>query len=214
MQNQKVKVKMPTFEKKKLILASSSIYRRNLLARFHIPFEVVTPTINENPRISESPRKMAMRLSIEKAISVSNRYPESLVIAADQVLSTNNLPIGKPIDPFHAKKQLLALSGKKAVFHTAVTVTNGKKLRRKSIPTYCKFRMLDPNLISVYLQLENPYNAAGSIKVEGLGIALLESIRSKDPSAVIGLPLLTVARMMRFFNMDPILSAYSINSNY
>ncbi len=166
---------------------------------------MIIPNVNENAKKDEKPNQLAMRLATEKAMCISKQYPESIVIGADQVASINGMPIGKPKNFYRAKNQLHEFSGKYVVFYTAVAVTNGEHIRKKNVATYCKFRELDSKLISVYLKLEEPYNSAGSIKTEGLGITLFEKIESRDPTAIIGLPLIAVSKMLRFFKIEPIL---------
>lgn len=188
-----------------LILASSSPYRRELLSRLRLPFSAVSPDIDETPRPGETPATLALRLSVEKAQAVAAHHPGAVVIGSDQVATVNGEPIGKPGDFERARAQLARLSGQEVEFHSALAVTDGTRILRDDIVTRCRFRALAPAAIEAYLRAEQPYDTAGSAKAESLGIALMESIRSDDPTAIIGLPLIALTGMLRSFGIDPLL---------
>src|SRR5690606_9575677 len=188
----------------RLILASSSPYRRELLARLGIPFSTVAPNVDESPLPGESPADLALRLSVAKAQAVAQAHPASLIIGSDQVATTGGLAIGKPGNFERAKAQLEQLSGQTVEFHSALCVSNGDRHVTADIITRCQFRNLSPQEITNYLQREQPYDTAGSAKAEGLGIALMDSMQSDDPTAIIGLPLITLSRMLRSFGLNPL----------
>jgi septum formation protein len=182
-----------------LILASTSIYRRELLARLHLPFEVSAPEVDETPLAGESPAATAARLALAKALAVAQRFPEAIVIGSDQVADLNGQTLGKPGSHAGAVEQLQRMSGRDVVFHTAVAVVQLQtEFRAQDLaPVQVRFRVLDDATIADYLALEQPYDCAGSAKAEGLGIALLDAIDSDDPTALIGLPLIRTSRMLR-----------------
>ena len=182
-----------------LILASTSIYRRELLARLHLPFEVSAPEVDETPLAGESPAATAARLALAKALAVAQRFPQAIVIGSDQVADLNGQALGKPGSRAGAIEQLRRMSGRDVVFHTAVAVVHQQAAFRAQdlAPVQVRFRVLDDATIADYLALEQPYDCAGSAKAEGLGIALLEAIHSDDPTALIGLPLIRTSRMLR-----------------
>ena len=182
-----------------LVLASTSPYRRELLGRLRLPFEVVDPQVDEAPTPGESPPAVALRLAEAKARSAAARYPAALILGSDQVAEIDGLRLDKPGARERARQQLLFASGREVVFHTAVTLLRGQTGRADSIlvPTRVRFRKLDAADIDAYLNKEQPYDCAGSAKAEGLGIALLEEITGSDPTALIGLPLIAVACLLR-----------------
>lgn len=184
---------------RELILASSSRYRRELLLRLRLPFECLAPQVDETPHDGESPRALALRLALDKARVISRQYPAALVIGSDQVADLNGQALGKPGNFERAAAQLRAMSGQTIIFHTALAVVCQETgFEQADISAVrATFRPLDPVEIQTYLKLEEPYDCAGSAKSEGLGIALLERIDSDDPTALIGLPLIRVARMLR-----------------
>ena len=189
-----------------LILASTSPYRRELLARLHLPFEPHSPEVDETPASGEPPAALAQRLAIAKARAVAARFPEAVVIGSDQVAELDGQPIGKPGTHERAVQQLRAMRGRSVVFHTAVAV-----VRRDTgfeaealVPVTVRFRPLDDAEIERYLRLEQPYDCAGSAKVETLGIALLDAIESTDPTALVGLPLIETCRLLRAAGLDPL----------
>ncbi|ARP95890.1 Maf family nucleotide pyrophosphatase [Bordetella genomosp. 13] len=187
-----------------LILASSSPYRRELLSRLRLPYTAVSPDIDETPRPGEGPAELALRLSEEKARAIASRHPGAVVIGSDQVATVDGAPIGKPGDFERARAQLQALSGRTVEFHSALAVTDGTRVLREDVVTRCRFRTLSSAAIDAYLHAEQPYDTAGSAKAERLGIALMEAIHSDDPTAIIGLPLIALTRMLLDFGIDPL----------
>ena len=190
----------------KLILASSSPYRKELLARLCVPFESISPDIDESPRQGEVPEALARRLSLAKAQAIAAAAPEDLVIGSDQVATLNGKdPIGKPGTIENARRQLAAASGKTMHFYTAFTLLSPHHAPiEHCVPIEVRFRKFEAAEIDRYLALEQPLDCAGSAKCEGLGIALLESIRTDDPTALIGLPLMLVADALRRVGLPPI----------
>ncbi|MCX8086919.1 MAG: Maf family nucleotide pyrophosphatase [Rhodocyclaceae bacterium] len=182
-----------------LILASTSPYRRELLARLKLPFEVVSPETDETPLPDEPPAATAERLSLTKAQAVAARAPTALIIGSDQVAYCGHRRYGKPGTREAARCQLRELSGQTVVFHTGVCLLNAQSGRHhlRGIPTEVRFRELSDAEIERYLEREDALNCAGSARSEGLGIALLEWQRSDDPTALIGLPLIALAEMLR-----------------
>ncbi|MDM0012638.1 Maf family nucleotide pyrophosphatase [Variovorax sp. J22P168] len=187
-----------------LILASTSRYRRELLTRLRLPFEVHAPEVDETPLAGETPRALAERLALEKANAVARRFPEAIVIGSDQVADLAGEPLGKPGDHARAALQLQRMRGQTLVFQTAVAVVCQASAfsQRDLAPVRVVFRDLDDAAIERYLRAEQPYDCAGSAKSEGLGIALLDSIDSDDPTALVGLPLIRTARMLRAAGID------------
>jgi septum formation protein len=181
-----------------LILGSTSVYRRELLARLQIPFETVSPDVDETPVAGEMPADLARRLALAKARSVAARFPQAVVIGSDQVADLDGEPLGKPGNHERATDQLRRMRGHWLVFQTAVAVacmaTGYEQMEMASVRV--KFRNLSDAEIETYLQREKPYDCAGSAKSEGLGIALLETIDSDDPTALIGLPLIRTCGML------------------
>ncbi|AUL46677.1 septum formation protein Maf [Bordetella trematum] len=190
-----------------LILASSSRYRRAMLERLRIPFESISPDVDETPHPGETPAALALRLSIAKAQAVAGKHPGSIVIGSDQVATIDGVPIGKPGNFERAQQQLRQLSGRVVEFHSALAVTDGQRIEQADIITYCHFRTLSEAAIDAYLHAEQPFDTAGSAKAESLGIALMESMRSDDPTAIIGLPLIALTGMLSRFGLDPLRSA-------
>jgi septum formation protein len=182
-----------------LILASTSRYRRELLQRFRLPFDVVSPEVDEAPLPGETPQALAQRLALAKAHAVAARFPEAVVIGSDQVADLDGEPHGKPGDHVRATVQLRRMRGRTLIFQTAVAVVcSASGFSAHDIaPVRVTFRQLSDEAIEAYLRAEAPYDCAGSAKSEGLGIALLESIESDDPTALIGLPLIRTGRMLR-----------------
>ncbi|MDC0127406.1 Maf family nucleotide pyrophosphatase [Methylophilaceae bacterium] len=181
-----------------IILASSSVYRKKLLERLLLEFTVVKPEMEEIRRESETAYDAADRLAEEKAKKVSNQFKEAIVIGCDQTAEYNNIQIQKPLDYERAVYQLQELSGKKVNFHSAICVNYSKKkiFQKKVISFNVKYKNLNLTEIESYLKKEQPFNCIGSIKSEGLGITLLDEINSSDPTAVIGLPLITLVGML------------------
>lgn len=188
----------------RLILASSSPYRRALLERLRLPFETIAPDIDETPLENESPVELALRLAKEKATVIAKISPSAVVIGSDQVATINGAAIGKPGNHERAMNQLKMLSGQTVIFHTALCVLHEGVTETENIVTHCRFRALNEAEIHYYLDQEKPYDTAGSAKAESLGITLMEHIRSDDPTAIIGLPLITLSRMLRRFNINPL----------
>jgi septum formation protein len=182
----------------RLILGSSSIYRRELLQRLQIPFEVFSPEIDETPLADEVPEDTALRLAGAKARAVAATYPDALTIGADQVAVLEGIQLGKPLNRINATRQLQFIRGKEVVFHTALGLFNAPKssMRTRLISSRVKFRKLSDQQIENYLDKEQPYHCAGSAKSEGLGIVLIEHMVSDDPSALIGLPLIALVEML------------------
>lgn len=182
-----------------LILASTSRYRRELLARLHLPFDVQPPEVDETALGGETPRELAERLALEKARAVAARFPEAVVIGSDQVADLAGEALGKPGDHARATAQLRKMRGQTLIFQTAVAVVCQATgfVERDLAPVRVVFRELSDAAIERYLQAEQPYDCAGSAKSEGLGIALLSAIDSDDPTALVGLPLIRTCRMLR-----------------
>ena len=182
-----------------LILGSTSAYRRELLQRLRLPFEVAAPDVDETPQTGERPPELARRLALAKARAVAQRHPSALVIGSDQVADLGGDPIGKPGTHERAVEQLRRMRGRTVIFQTAVAVvcleTGFEQLDLASVRV--RFRDLSDAEIENYLRAETPYDCAGSAKSEGLGIVLLDAIESDDPTALIGLPLIRTTRMLR-----------------
>lgn len=185
--------------KQSLILASSSIFRRELLQRLQITFSTVSPHVDEAVLKNEKPEKTALRLSKEKAQKVGKEYPHALIIGCDQVATLNGVQLGKPLNHTNATKQLQMMRGKKVTFHSALCLYNAETSNMQAeVVTYVvKFRKLSDEQIESYLSKEQPYHCAGSAKSEGLGIALMESMVGEDPNALIGLPLIKLITMLQ-----------------
>jgi septum formation protein len=190
----------------RLILGSSSRYRRELLERLHLPFDVESPDVDETPYPGEAPAALALRLARAKANAVSANHPEAIVIGSDQVADLDGLALGKPGNHTRAVEQLRAMRGKVVIFQTAVAVTCKARSHESSVlvPVTVRFRNLSDAEIERYLQLEQPYDCAGSAKAEGLGITLLSAIESDDPTALIGLPLIQTCALLRQAGIDPL----------
>ncbi len=190
-----------------LILASTSRYRRELLERLRLPFAVVAPEVDETPLPHEPAPQLAQRLAIEKARAVALQYPDSIVIGADQTACLHDQPLGKPGNSVTAQQQLRLLSGQTIVFHSAMAVILGHDLQHINVPTTCVFRTLSEPAIERYIAIDQPFDTAGSAKAECLGIALMQSMDSSDPTAIIGLPLIALTRILSHFGLDPLLHA-------
>jgi septum formation protein len=181
-----------------LVLGSSSIYRRELLQRLQIPFEIANPAIDELALPGEAPEATALRLAKDKAYEVAKIFPEALIIAADQVAVLDGTRLGKPMNHANATRQLRHMRGKEVIFYTALCLLNSRSARLQSrvVPCTVKFRETNDHQIERYLVKEQPYHCAGSAKSEGLGIALIERITGDDPNALIGLPLILLVGML------------------
>lgn len=191
-----------------LILGSTSRYRRELLQRLRLPFEVVAPQVDESALPGETPAALALRLALAKARAVARLRPDAVVIGSDQVADLDGLAIGKPGNHERATAQLRQLSGRQAVFQTAVAVVRADAAFEQVLlaPVSVRFRVLSDAEIDRYLRLEQPYDCAGSAKCETLGIALLDAIDSDDPTALVGLPLIRTCQLLRAAGLDPLLS--------
>jgi len=190
---------MPSHPRPPLILGSSSPYRRELLERLHIPFEVAVPDIDETPLENESPDATALRLSLRKAEAIAQRHPGALVIGSDQVLTLDGRQMGKPGSHEKALAQLQLMRGRTATFHSALCLLDSRtgESQLADVQTRVTMRDLTDAEIDAYLNLERPYDVAGSAKSEGLGIALLSRVESDDPTALVGLPLIALTTMLR-----------------
>lgn len=189
------------------VLASTSAYRRELLQRLRVPFDTLAPGVDERPRAEERPAALAARLAEEKAADVAGRCGDDVVvIGSDQVADLDGEPLGKPGSHEAAVAQWQRMRGRPLVFHTAVCVLRPRTGYRSLdvVPVRVRCRDLSDDHIDTYLRLERPYDCAGSAKCEALGIALLDEIVSDDPTALIGLPLITTTRRLREAGADPL----------
>jgi septum formation protein len=182
-----------------LVLGSTSRYRRELLSRLRVPFEVAAPDVDETPLLSEAPTALAKRLALAKAQAVAEKFPQAVVIGSDQVADLHGQPLGKPGSHERAVEQLRMMRGKTVIFQTALAVVCLETgfMAQDIAAVRVVFRNVSDDEIENYLRIEQPYDCAGSAKSEGLGIALLERIDNDDPTALIGLPLIRTARMIR-----------------
>ena len=203
---------IPSSTPPRLILASSSPYRRELLGRLQLPFEAIAPHIDETPLAGEAPEATALRLARAKAGAIAERHPGALVIGSDQVATLDGEQIGKPGGHAPALAQLQAMRGREVVFHTALCLWDSRggapAVQVENVQVFVRFRDLPDAELDAYLRIEQPYDCAGSAKNEGLGIALLERIESSDPTALTGLPLIALTGMLRragvpFFGTTP-----------
>ncbi len=183
----------------KLVLASSSPFRKALLEKLHLKFETSSPDIDETPIAGESIEKMVMRLSESKAKALTTQYPDALIIGSDQSAALNGKVLHKPGNYEVAFEQLKAASGQTITFYTGLCLYNSNSDQSETIcePFIVKFRTLSDSEIKNYLKREEPYNCAGSFKSEALGISLFESMRGDDPNTLIGLPLIQLCRMLK-----------------
>lgn len=182
----------------KLILASTSRYRRELLARLDLAFDCVAPGVDETALAHETPAALALRLSLAKARAVAERYPQAVVIGADQVAELDGLALNKPETLDRARAQLSACSGRQVVFHAGLAVVGPHGQSDALIePTTVSFRALSEAEIERYLAREPALDSAGSFKSEALGITLFDALDSRDPTALVGLPLIALARLLR-----------------
>jgi septum formation protein len=187
-----------------LVLASSSVYRSELLKRLQLPFETMAPNVDETPLPNESARTTSARLAQEKARTVASHYPDALIIGSDQVALLGNLQLGKPLTHDNAVKQLRAMRGKTTHFYTALALLNSKtgNMQSEVAENFVTLRDFSDAEIEGYLQKEQPYHCAGSAKCEGLGIALISKLTGDDPNALIGLPLILLIQMLRRENVS------------
>jgi septum formation protein len=203
---------MPTFDTNpRLILGSSSPYRRQLLSRLHIPFDVMTPDVDESAHVGEAPQATALRLAHDKAAAIAVKMPGALIIGSDQVATLDGEQIGKPGNHANALLQLQKMRGRRVIFHTALCLWDSRNgdaetaAQLENVSTFVTFRDVPDAELEAYLRIEQPYDCAGSAKNEGLGIAIIEKIESTDPTALTGLPLIALTTMLRragviFFN--------------
>jgi septum formation protein len=193
-------------ESPRLILASTSRYRRELLQRLRLPFDVLSPDVDEAPLAGEAPGAVAERLAMAKAQAVATLHASAIVIGSDQVAELDGEPIGKPITHERAVAQLRSMSGRRVIFHTAVAVVRRSHgyARVLIAPVAVTFRVLAEAEIEHYLRAEQPYDCAGSAKSETLGIALLAAIDSDDPTALVGLPLIRTCTLLREAGLNPL----------
>lgn len=188
----------------RLILASSSKYRQELLSRLKIPFLSISPNVDETPFPGEPPEQLASRLALAKAQHIAQTYPKHVVIGADQVASLHDRPLGKPGHAAAAHAQLQQLSGQTVTFFSAMTVMLGSHVQSTVVPTHCVFRHLSEAAIARYIAIDQPFDTAGSAKAECLGIALMQSMHSSDPTSIIGLPLIELTKMLAQVGLDPL----------
>lgn len=186
-----------------LVLASTSIYRSELLKRLQIPFETIAPNVDETPLPHESARATSLRLAQKKARAVAERFPDALIIGSDQVALLEGQQLGKPLNHDNAVKQLRAMRGKTTCFYTALALLNSKtgNMQTEVAENYVTLRDLTDAEIDGYLLKEQPYHCAGSAKSEGLGIALMSKMTGDDPNALVGLPLILLIEMLRYENV-------------
>src|SRR4051794_9988146 len=190
---------MPSPAPFQLVLASTSAYRRELLARLRIPFEVAAPNVDETPLEGESPDTLALRLARSKAEAVQGTWPHAHIIGSDQVAVVGNQILNKPGDFATAFLQLKQMRGKAVHFYTALCLLNSRSSHAQTalVPVIVHMRNYDDAQIDRYLRAEQPYDCAGSARIEGLGITLIEKLQGDDPNALIGLPLIALCEMLR-----------------
>jgi len=186
-----------------LILASSSPFRRELLARLNLPFSVISPDVDETVLDQEKPEETALRLAQVKAMKVAESSPDSLIIGCDQVATLDGMQLGKPLTHENAVRQLSMMRGRSVTFHSALCLYNSatQHMQAEVVPYIVEFRHLSDVQIENYLRIEQPYHCAGSAKSEGLGIALIAAMHGDDPNALIGLPLIKLISMLQNENI-------------
>jgi septum formation protein len=189
-----------------LVLASTSRYRRELLERLRLPFDTLSPEVDETPAQGEACAATALRLALAKARAGAGMRPEAIVIGSDQVAELDGAPIGKPGSHERAVSQLRSMSGRTVAFHTAVAVVRRDRNYERGLVASVRvsFRTLDDAQIEHYLRAETPYDCAGSAKAEALGIALVAAIESDDPTALVGLPLIRTCALLREAGLEPL----------
>ena len=182
----------------RLILGSTSRYRRELLQRLHVPFDVASPDVDETPHSAEAPRQLALRLALAKAHAVAKQHPSCVVIGSDQVADLDGTPLGKPGDHQRAVQQLQQMRGRTVVFQTAVAVVHlDAGFEQVDLaPVQVRFRALSDAAIERYLRAEQPYDCAGSFKAEGLGVSLFQRTEGDDATSLVGLPLISLVNML------------------
>lgn len=188
----------------KLVLASTSPYRRELLARLGVPFEVAAPDVDETPLPGEAPDDTAQRLSVLKARAVAEKFPDALVIGSDQVALLEGRQLGKPGTHEKAVEQLKSMRGKALEFHTALTLLNARtgRVQTANVPVRLIMRDYTDAQIEAYLKKDQPYNCCGSARSESLGIALIARYETEDPNALVGLPLIKLTEMLASEGLD------------
>lgn len=188
----------------RLVLASTSPYRRELLARLGVPFDVAAPDVDETPLPGESPDETAQRLSLSKARAVAERFPDALIIGSDQVALLEGVQLGKPGTHEKAVAQLRAMRGKALEFHTALTLLNARtgSVQTANVPVRLVMRHYSDAQIEAYLHKDQPYNCCGSARSESLGIALIARYETEDPNALVGLPLIKLTEMLANEGLD------------
>jgi MAF protein len=189
-----------------LVLASSSPYRKALLDRLGLPFTTAAPAIDESPRPEEAPGDTAVRLAEAKARAAAPAHPDALIVGSDQVADFDGVAIGKPRDAAHALEQLRAMQGRTIVFHTGLALLDAKRgrCRRALVDVASTFRQLGDDALRAYLERDLPYDCAGSVRIEALGIALFTRVASDDPTALIGLPLIRLTDMLIAEGLHPL----------
>lgn len=187
-----------------IVLASTSPYRRQLLARLNLPFQVAAPHVDEGARSGEAPAATALRLAQAKAQAVAARFADALIIGSDQVADADGTALGKPGNFAAALAQLEFMQGREVVFHTALALldTASGALRAVDVPTRVRFRRLPRAALEAYLRRDQPFDCAGAAKIEAAGIALVEAVQSDDPTALIGLPLIALTTLLAVFGVD------------
>lgn len=193
-----------------LVLASTSPYRRQLLERLRVPFEVTSPEVDETALPNETPHDAAFRLSALKARAVADRFPNALIIGSDQIASLNDQHLGKPGNHAAATDQLRLMRGKELLFHTGLSLYNSQcqRIHSQVICTRVRIRELTDRQIENYLLLDQPYDCAGSARSEGLGIAIMDRLTGDDPTALIGLPLIALTQMLADEGYDVLNSTF------
>ena len=191
----------------RLVLASASPYRRQLLERLGLPFITVAPEVDESPLRQERPAETAVRLAEAKARAVGSNLRDALVIGSDQIAEFDGAPLAKPRDPADALAQLRSMRGRTVVFHTAIALLNTRSGRCQTalVDVVSTFRSLDDAALEAYLDRDRPFDCAGSVRAEALGIALLTRIASDDPTALIGLPLIRLTDMLAAEGVSPLI---------
>ncbi|HKO68741.1 MAG TPA: Maf family nucleotide pyrophosphatase [Burkholderiaceae bacterium] len=186
-----------------IVLASTSRYRRELLERLRLPFQVVPPNVEESALPSETPRQTALRLARDKAMTVATQFPGAIVIGSDQTVDADGAALGKPMSHDVALAQLQRLQGRSAIFYTALAVVGpSESVQVDCIPTKVTFKALPKEKLEMYLRADQPYDCAGAAKIESLGIALIDAVESSDPTALIGLPLIRLTSMLTEVGID------------
>jgi len=182
-----------------LILASTSVYRRELLERLQLPFQIATPEVDESPLPDETAKQTSWRLSRDKALAIAPHSPDALIIGSDQIALLDAQQIGKPLTHENAVRQLRVMRGKTVTFYTALTLLNARsgEMQTEVAENHVSFREFSDGEIESYLHKEQPYHCAGSAKSEGLGIALISKMEGSDPNALVGLPLILLINMLK-----------------